>query len=56
MELVTPTLPAAALGAELAGSLAKHWGIHSLRPLQQPAIQAVLEGRDSLVVLPTGCG
>lgn len=56
MELMTPTLPAAALGAELASSLAKHWGIHSLRPLQQPAIQAVLDGRDSLVVLPTGGG
>jgi ATP-dependent DNA helicase RecQ len=55
MELVTTTSPAL-LGADIAGSIAKHWGIRSLRPLQQPAIQAVLEGRDSLVVLPTGGG
>jgi len=46
----------AAYGAALAGSLVKHWGIHQLRPLQEPAIQAVLEGRDSLVVMPTGGG
>lgn len=56
MEVMSTTSPAAALGAELAGSLAKHWGIRSLRPLQEPAIQAVLQGRDSLVVLPTGGG
>src|SRR5471030_90140 len=36
--------------------LVKYWGIHELRPLQMPAINAVLEGRDSLVVLPTGGG
>src|SRR5262249_21163702 len=41
---------------ELKEAIARHWGIHSFRPLQEPAIQAVLEGRDSLVVLPTGGG
>jgi len=41
---------------ELKKAIARHWGIHSFRPLQEPAIQAVLEGRDSLVVLPTGGG
>ncbi|MFI4873259.1 MAG: DNA helicase RecQ [Phycisphaerales bacterium JB061] len=32
------------------------WGFRELRPLQEPAVRAVLEGRDSLVVLPTGGG
>src|SRR5262249_16857046 len=34
----------------------RHWGFRSLRPLQEPAMRAVLAGRDSLVVLPTGGG
>lgn len=34
----------------------QHWGYHRLRPLQSEAIQAVLDGRDSVVVLPTGAG
>lgn len=33
-----------------------HWGIRSLRPLQDEAMRAVLDGRDSLVVMPTGGG
>lgn len=32
------------------------WGFRQLRPLQEPAIRAVLNERDSLVVLPTGGG
>lgn len=34
----------------------RYWGFEQLRPLQEEAIQARLEGRDSLVVLPTGGG
>ena len=34
----------------------KTWGFRALRPLQDQAIRAVLDGRDSLVVLPTGGG
>lgn len=34
----------------------RHWGINELRPLQEPAINAVINNRDSLVVLPTGGG
>lgn len=41
---------------ELRDAIAHHWGIHDLRPLQEPAMQAVLSGRDSLVVMPTGGG
>lgn len=42
--------------ANLFDAIERHWGIHSLRPLQEPAMQAVLDGRDSLVVMPTGGG
>src|SRR4051794_13547743 len=34
----------------------RHWGYRTFRPLQEPAMAAVLAGRDSVVVLPTGGG
>jgi len=34
----------------------RYWGFDQLRPLQEKAIRAELDGRDSLVVLPTGGG
>src|SRR5947208_3949522 len=34
----------------------RHWGFRALRPLQEQAMRAVLDGRDSLLVLPTGGG
>ena len=34
----------------------KYWGFATLRPLQEDAMRAMLEGRDSLLVLPTGGG
>ncbi len=37
-------------------ALRRFWGYESFRPLQREAAQAALEGRDSLVVLPTGGG
>ena len=36
--------------------LEKYWGYHAFRPLQREAMDAVLSGRDSLLVLPTGGG
>jgi ATP-dependent DNA helicase RecQ len=42
--------------AELREIIVRHWGFRTLRPLQDQAMQAVLNGRDSLVVLPTGGG
>jgi ATP-dependent DNA helicase RecQ len=36
--------------------LERYWGYTSFRPLQQESMQAILDGRDSLVVLPTGGG
>ncbi len=46
-----PVLPPALLDA-----VERHWGFRTLRPLQAHAIRAALDGRDSLVVLPTGGG
>ena len=40
----------------LMAVIAHHWGYHELRPLQEQAMRASLDGRDSLVVLPTGGG
>src|SRR5476651_315685 len=34
----------------------RHWGYRTFRPLQEQAMTAVLQGRDSVVVLPTGGG
>src|SRR2546430_5084964 len=41
---------------DLKKLILKHWGFASFRPLQEEAMTAVLERRDSLVVLPTGGG
>jgi ATP-dependent DNA helicase RecQ len=40
----------------LLSLIEKTWGFRALRPLQQPAMQAFIDRRDSLVVLPTGGG
>lgn len=36
--------------------LSKHWGYHSFRPLQESIIKGILDGKDLLVILPTGSG
>ncbi len=41
---------------DLRAVIERHWGFRELRPLQAEAMQAALDGRDSLVVLPTGGG
>ena len=40
----------------LADVMQRYWGFDTFRPLQEPAMRAVLEGRDSVVVMPTGGG
>ncbi|MBV9496252.1 MAG: DNA helicase RecQ [Acidobacteria bacterium] len=40
----------------LLETISRHWGYDSFRPLQQDAMQAALDRRDSLVVMPTGGG
>jgi ATP-dependent DNA helicase RecQ len=41
---------------QLQDIIQRHWGFPNFRPLQELAMRAVLDGRDSLVVLPTGGG
>ena len=41
---------------QLRQVIERHWGYRSFRALQEPAMQAALAGRDSLVVMPTGGG
>jgi ATP-dependent DNA helicase RecQ len=38
------------------GILRKYWGYEQFRPLQQEIIQSVLDGQDTLALLPTGGG
>jgi len=40
----------------LAEALHRVWGFSDFRPLQREAMHAILDGRDSVVVLPTGGG
>ena len=40
----------------LADVLQRIWGYASFRPMQREAMAAILDGRDSVVVLPTGGG
>ena len=52
-----PTLtPPDASSDDLVHVLERYWGYTSFRPLQREAMTAVVEGRDSLLVLPTGGG
>jgi ATP-dependent DNA helicase RecQ len=50
---ITPTPDA---DRSLESALHRVWGFSSFRPLQREAMQAILAGRDSVVVLPTGGG
>lgn len=41
---------------QLNRNLKKYWGFDALRPLQQQAVQAILQKNDTVVLLPTGGG
>jgi ATP-dependent DNA helicase RecQ len=41
---------------ELTQILKQYWGHHQFRPLQEDIIRSVLEGKDTLALLPTGGG
>ena len=42
--------------AEILATVRRYWGFSELRPLQEEAMRAGLDRRDSLVVMPTGGG
>src|SRR5687767_6225748 len=42
--------------ADLLTVVRRYWGYSELRPLQEQAIRAGLDRRDSLIVMPTGGG
>ena len=44
------------ISAGILATVRRYWGYSELRPLQEQAIKAGLEQRDSLVVMPTGGG
>ena len=48
--------PVVSSDGALAEALERYWGYTSFRPLQREAMDAILAGRDSVVVLPTGGG
>src|SRR3954451_16994867 len=41
---------------DLHSALHEHFGFRAFRPGQEEAVRAALEGRDALVVMPTGSG
>ncbi len=43
-------------GDSLLGTLRRHWGYDSFRPLQERIVRSLIEGQDSCVVMPTGGG
>lgn len=51
-----PSRPPQEEQRELLNALRQYWGYDTFRPLQHEAASAILDGRDSLVVLPTGGG
>ncbi|MEE2963341.1 MAG: ATP-dependent DNA helicase RecQ [Acidobacteriota bacterium] len=54
--MTQPELPSAEHDTQLHDALNRYWGYREFRPLQRAAIDANLQGRDSVVVLPTGGG
>ena len=48
--------PSRPTDADIIDAVRRYWGFDTLRPLQAEAIRAVLDRRDSLVVMPTGGG
>ncbi|MGI8673659.1 MAG: DEAD/DEAH box helicase, partial [Luteitalea sp.] len=50
---MTPSLPVL---SSLDDVLARYLGYSTFRPHQREVMEAILQGRDSLLVLPTGGG
>src|SRR5262245_58648734 len=52
----TSSTPTHDADSRLREALHRVWGFADFRPLQREAMHAILDGRDSVVVLPTGGG
>jgi ATP-dependent DNA helicase RecQ len=50
------TAEKSAPGGKIYATLRDRFGLSDFRPGQREAIEAVLEGRDGLVIMPTGSG
>jgi ATP-dependent DNA helicase RecQ len=48
--------PAAPDSGALEAVLRRYWGFDGFRPLQREAMETIVAGRDSVLVLPTGAG
>ncbi len=53
---MSPAVPSETTGQLLRALLAERFGFNAFRPHQQEVCEAVVEGRDALVVMPTGAG
>ena len=54
--VASDVLPQADSSQLLLQTMQKYWGYEQFRPLQLEAMNSVMQGRDSLVVFPTGAG
>jgi ATP-dependent DNA helicase RecQ len=54
--MTTSSTHTPAADSRLADALHRVWGFSEFRPLQREAMHAILDARDSVVVLPTGGG
>ena len=43
-------------GTDIGKILKRYWGFDSFRPMQERIIRSVLDGHDTLALLPTGGG
>src|SRR4051812_3708954 len=53
---MTGTAGAGATAGEVVRKLREHFGFRRFRPGQEQVVRAALEGRDSIVIMPTGSG
>lgn len=56
MDTITPASPAAERGLHIESLLSRHFGFPAFQPGQREPIEAILNGGDAVVVMPTGAG
>jgi ATP-dependent DNA helicase RecQ len=43
-------------GADIFSLLKEYWGFEKFRPMQEEVVRSILEGHDTLALMPTGGG